>query len=71
MNENWLIYTRGDEILVDDVVRFESFEADLARISPRLGLDHNLYEDMKSIRAKGDFRPDTARGDSRRGTRRR
>ena len=60
LNENWLIYTRGDEILVDDVVRFESFEADLARISPRLGLDHNLYDDMKSIRAKGDFRPDTS-----------
>jgi hypothetical protein len=60
VNENWLIYTRADELLVDDVVRFESFEADLARISPRLGLDHNLYEDMKSIRAKGDFRPDNA-----------
>lgn len=60
VNENWLIYTRGDEILVDDVVRFESFEADLARISPRLGLDHNVYEDMRSIRAKGDFRPGTA-----------
>ena len=57
VNENWLIYTRGDEILVDDVVRFESFEADLARISPRLGLDHNLYDDMKSIRAKADSRP--------------
>ena len=57
VNENWLIYTRGDEIVVDDVVRFESFEADLARISPRLGLDHNIFDEMKSIRAKGDFRP--------------
>ena len=60
VNENWLIYTRGDEILVDDVVRFESLEADLARISPRLGLDHNLHEDMKSIRAKDGSRPAAA-----------
>ena len=58
VNENWLIYTRADELLVDDVVHFESFEADLARISPRLGLDHNLFEDMKSIHAKGNFRPE-------------
>jgi len=57
VNENWLIYTRGDEILVDDVVRYESFEADLGRISQRIGLDHNIYEDMRAIRAKGDFRP--------------
>jgi hypothetical protein len=61
VNENWLIYTRGDEILVDDVVRFESFESDLARISPRLGFDHNIYDDMKTIRAKGDFRPESSR----------
>jgi hypothetical protein len=57
VNENWLIYTQGDRLLVDDAVRFESFEADLARISARIGLDHNVYEDMKSIRAKSDFRP--------------
>jgi hypothetical protein len=58
VNENWLIYTQGDKLLVDDVVRFESFETDLARVSARIGLDHNIYEDMKAIRAKGDFRPD-------------
>jgi hypothetical protein len=57
VNENWLIYTQGDRLLVDDVVRFESFETDLARISVRIGLDHNVYEDMKLIRAKTDFRP--------------
>lgn len=56
-NENWLIYTRADEILVDDVVRYENLESDLARISPRLGLEHNIYDDMKFIRAKGDIRP--------------
>ena len=63
VNENWLIYTRGDEIVVDDVVRFERFDEDLARLSPRLGLDHNIYDDMKSIRAKGDFRPGASGGE--------
>ncbi len=57
VNENWLIYSQGDRIVVDDTVRFEQFEADLARISERIGLDHNIYDDMKGIRAKSDFRP--------------
>ena len=57
VNENWLIYTHGDQIVVDDTVRFEHFEGDLARISDRLGLDRNIYDDMKGIRAKSDFRP--------------
>ena len=58
VNENWLIYTRADELLVDEVVRFENFKSDLTRISPRLGLDHNIFDDMKTIHAKGDFRPE-------------
>jgi hypothetical protein len=57
VNENWLIYTRGDELMVDDVVRYENLEEDLGRISERIGLDHNLHEDMRQIRAKSDFRP--------------
>jgi hypothetical protein len=65
VNENWLIYTQGDRLMVDDVVRFESFEADLARISARIGLDHNVYEDMKSIRAKSDFRPAKPEGEKK------
>ena len=68
VNENWLIYTQGDRLLVDDVVRFESFESDLARISARIGLDRNLYEDMQSIRAKADFRPAEGGEDKRRAT---
>ncbi len=60
VNENWLIYTQGDKLVVDDAVRFEHFETDLARISQRIGLDHNIFDDMKSIRAKSDFRPDTS-----------
>ena len=57
VNENWLTYTAGDELLVDDVVRYEHRAEDLARISARLGLDHNLHEDMRAINAKGSFRP--------------
>jgi hypothetical protein len=57
VNENWLIYTRGDALMVDDVVRYENLEEDLGRVSAHIGLDHNLHEDMRQIRAKGDFRP--------------
>lgn len=57
VNENWLIYTAGDRLLVDDVVRFEHFEEDLARISERIGLDHNVHDEMKTIKAKSGFRP--------------
>lgn len=57
VNENWLIYTSGDRLLVDDVVRFENLEGDLGRISERIGIDHNVHDDMKSIHAKSDFRP--------------
>ena len=57
VNENWLIYTAGDKLLVDDVVRFEHLEEDLARISERIGFDHNIYDDMKSIKAKSGYRP--------------
>ena len=44
--------------MVDFVVRYETLEEDLAEVSARIGLEHNLYEDMKDIRAKGDFRPE-------------
>jgi hypothetical protein len=57
VNENWLTYTAGDTLLVDDVVRYEHRAEDLERISARIGLDHNLHEDMKGINAKGSFRP--------------
>lgn len=57
VNENWLIYTSGDQLLVDDVVRFENLETDLGRISERIGLGHNIHDDMRSIHAKSDFRP--------------
>ena len=57
VNENWLIYTHGDQIVVDDTVRFENFEGDLARISDRLGLDRNIYDDMKGDPRQVRFPP--------------
>ncbi len=46
-----------DALQVDLVVHFETLEADLAEVSRRIGLPFNIYDDMKSIRAKGDIRP--------------
>ena len=63
VNENWLIYTSGDRLMVDDVVRYETRERDLARISARVGLDHNLHDDMARINAKTSFRPRSEQGD--------
>ncbi len=61
VNENWLIYTQGDRLAIDEAVRFEHLEEDLGRISRRIGLDHNIHDDMKAIRAKSDFRPEQDR----------
>jgi len=58
VNENWLIYTAGDEVLVDDVERYERLDIDLGRISARIGLNHNIYVDLKHNNAKAGFRPD-------------
>ncbi len=60
VNENWLIYTAGDELLTDDVVRYEHLAEDLGRISASIGLPHNLHDDMKAINAKGSYRPKVA-----------
>lgn len=57
INENWRMYTYRDEIIVDEVVRYEHLESDLASVSARIGLDHNLFEDLREIRAKSDYRP--------------
>lgn len=60
INENWPMYTEKDEIVLDRLVRYESLEADLAEVSRRIGLPRSLYDDMKDIRAKGDYRPKAA-----------
>lgn len=57
INENWRMYTCRDEIIVDEVVRYEHLETDLAVVSERIGLDHNIYRDLREIRAKSGYRP--------------
>jgi hypothetical protein len=57
INENWVMYTDKDRIILDFLVRYEHLEEDLEVVSRRIGLSHNLYDDLKEIRAKGDFRP--------------
>ena len=57
INENWAMYTQDDEVLVDFIVRYERLEEDLAEISRRLGLERNIYEEMRSISAKRGLRP--------------
>jgi hypothetical protein len=57
INENWAMYTQDDRMLVDFVVRYEHLEADLAEVSRRIGLERNLYDDMRSISAKRGIRP--------------
>ena len=61
INENWAMYTQNDEVLVDFFVRYEHLEADLAEVSRRIGLERNLYEDMRSISAKRGIRPASQR----------
>lgn len=55
--ENWPMYTESDEIIVDFLVRYERLEQDLATVSERIGLPHNIHDEMKAVRAKGGIRP--------------
>lgn len=57
VNQNWRLYTERDQVMVDFVAHYERLEEDLAVVSERIGLDHNLHEDMRTIRAKGEHRP--------------
>ena len=60
INENWVMYTQSDRPIVDFFVRYEHLEADLGAVSERLGLGHNLHEDLKSISAKRGIRPQSS-----------
>jgi hypothetical protein len=62
VSENWFIYTANGEVIVDFCVRYERMREDLAIVSERIGLSHNLFDEFDSIRAKGEFRPESSRG---------
>lgn len=57
INENWALYTEQDRVMADFVARYENLEADLAVISSRIGLDHNIHGEMRAIRTKEGHRP--------------
>ncbi len=49
---NWHIYTDKDEIIVDEVIRYESLKTDLSRLLQRLNVD----DPVDLPRAKGNWR---------------
>jgi hypothetical protein len=57
VTENWQMCTVNDAFIVDDVVLYEAMESGMERVSRRIGLDHNIYEDFKTIQTKSNFRP--------------
>lgn len=57
VNENWPLYTVKDRVIVDHVVQYEALEQGLAEVSRRIGLDHNIHDEMKVVRAKSGDRP--------------
>jgi hypothetical protein len=57
INENWLMYTERDEVVLDYLVKYEDLEAGLAVVSEKIGIDHNIYDDLSRIHAKGSHRP--------------
>lgn len=52
INENWGMYTVQDRPILDFFVRYEAMEEGLAEVSRRIGLDHNLFDDLRSVRVK-------------------
>lgn len=58
--ENWRLYTIKRGVWVDDFVRYENLEEDLARLSRRIGLRENVYDIMKGFSEKKGIRPKNA-----------
>ena len=57
INENWPLYTERGQVTLDHLVKYEDFEAGLGVVSEKIGLGHNIYEDLRQVRAKGSHRP--------------
>ena len=55
--DEYLRYTKNDEILVDKFIKFENFEEDLALLNKKLNFSEDIYKVFKSIRAKSNIRP--------------
>lgn len=64
LNYNWKFYTENDRPLVDFVVKYENMREDLRLLSKRLGLSHNIFDEMAATRMKSEFRPRDSDKDS-------
>lgn len=53
---NYDLYSIDGVPALDFVARYESLEADLAKISRSVGLPENVYDTMQEIRAKSQYR---------------
>jgi hypothetical protein len=52
---NWHLYSDGNSVLVDKVLRFEQLQLDLNRISARIGWPNGIS--LSKIKAKSGLRP--------------
>lgn len=58
INKNWMLCCDRDRnLLLDQTLRYENLENDLASLSEHLGFPGNIYDEMRSIRAKATVRP--------------
>ncbi len=58
---NWnIISNEKNEIMVDQVIKYEEYEKGLNTFSNKINLDDNIYKIFKTIKAKTDRRPDYA-----------
>ncbi|MDE2182218.1 MAG: sulfotransferase family 2 domain-containing protein [Alphaproteobacteria bacterium] len=60
VQSNWPVYTDGNQVIVDAVLRYENLGEEVRALGVRLGLGDALSEAFASIRAKAGLRPVTA-----------
>lgn len=60
IRSHWDRYAQGDELIVDQVIRFEDFPAGLSELGARIGVGEELNAVFGSIRAKAGIRPNGA-----------
>lgn len=61
IDENWKIYSQGQKVLLDEVVRYEHLVQDSSRVLSRFGISSTqLTNDLAEIRAKAGVRPNSA-----------
>ena len=57
IQKNWPIISINDNFALDDFVKYEDLENHLDIISREIGLPDNIFNTMKDVQAKSQFRP--------------